>query len=95
MIERDVEGLEVEILFVAQIGHCKLANAVDVLDITTRGIRAVIGCNGFFRQKISGDIGNVIAVVGGLWPTRVARLNAACARLSRVGEGLYLHPASL
>ncbi len=81
VVEAHAEGLQVQVLLVAQVGHRKLADAVKVVDVARGGVRAVIGLDRLARGKIGGDVSDVVAVVGRLGPLRIAGLETAQARL--------------
>ena len=99
VVKAHVKGFEVQVLFAAQIGHGKLAHAVHVVHITAGGAAAVVGLNGFARQKIVGDVLDVVAVVerfalgvvrvGG--PSGIAGLDALRPHVRALGQGANLH----
>src|SRR5690606_18400731 len=91
VIEPDRKSLQVQVLLVAQIGHGKLADRVDVVDVARSGEFAVVRLDGLAGQKVLRNVVDVVAVVGRLGPQCVARLNALGARLGAVGQGLNLH----
>ena len=78
-------------MLVAQVRHGKLADVVEVIRITIGGKCAVVGFDGFFRQKIGGNVGNIVAVVGGFGPFGIAGLEALGAQLHTVGQRGDLH----
>ena len=63
IVKAHVKGFEVQVLFAAQIGYGKFAHAVHIVHIAAGGAAAVVGLNGFARQKIVGDVLDVVAVV--------------------------------
>ena len=75
----------------AQIGHRKLADAVEVVDITAGGEAAVVGLHRLFGQKVVGDVLDVVAVVGGFGPGSVAGLDALGTQLGAGGQRADLH----
>ena len=91
MIEGDLKGLQIQVLLTAQIGHCKTLDIVQIVHIAIGSETAVIGLNGFLRQKIFGNIGNVVAVVSVFWPSRVGGRQASCAALCGHRQGVDLH----
>ena len=99
VVKLDVKGFQVEVLFVAQVGHGELAHAVHIVHIATGGEFAVIGLDGFTCQEIGGDVLDVVAVVKGfaLWvlgvhrPAGVAGLDALGAKVRALGQGVDLH----
>ena len=75
----------------AQIGHRELTDAVHVGHVA-RGREAAVVCgDGFLSQKISRNVGDVVAVVGLLGPLCIARLQAPQTRKHRLGERGNLH----
>ena len=84
----------------AQIGHGKLADAVQIIHIAAGGKAAVVGLYGLFGQKVLRNVVDVVAVVEGLAlgvvrvsrPTGVTRFEAFGTQLGRLGQGGYLHP---
>ncbi|CAM2147879.1 hypothetical protein PT2222_10321 [Paraburkholderia tropica] len=91
-VELHAERLQVEILLVAQVGDGEAADRFEVFRILRAGDGlAVLGRDGFAREVVAGDFGDVFAVVGGFGPARVARLQAARARLGGDGEIADLH----
>ena len=99
LVKLEVEGLQVFVLLVAQVGHSKLANGIDIVDIAAGGELAVIGLDGLLGQKVVGNVLDVVAVVeslaGGVLgvdgPALVTGLEAFGAQLRAVGQGLDLH----
>ncbi|MNS90914.1 hypothetical protein D3C72_1249860 [compost metagenome] len=92
IVELHAERLQVDVLFVAQVGDGKRADRVDVFHVAIgRGRLAIAGRDGLAGLEVVGDIGDVVAVVGGLGPFGVAGLEAARARLHGIGQGLDLH----
>jgi arginyl-tRNA synthetase len=68
-----------------------LADAVQIVDVAAGCVAAVIGANRLLRHKVGGNVTNVVAVVGGLGPAVIARLQALGACLRRRGQGVDLH----
>jgi hypothetical protein len=64
----DLEGLQVQILLVAQVGHGELADAVQVLDVAAGRKGAVVRRDGAAGNEIVGNVLDVLAVVGGFGP---------------------------
>ena len=92
MIEHNAKQFQIAVLLVAQISYRKVADRVEIVEFTGGGHGHVGRSGGFFRQKIGRDIGDVFAVVGCFGPLRIARLEAAAARLHRDREVGNLHP---
>ncbi|OIQ71401.1 hypothetical protein GALL_469800 [mine drainage metagenome] len=92
-IEADAECLEIEILLAAQVGHGVAPHGVQI-------VRVAIGGDGSARivrdrrlgQEITGDVADVVAVVGRLGPAVHARHEAPRAGLHRQRQVLNLHP---
>ena len=93
MIELDRKGLQVQVLFVPQIRHGKVADIGQVIHLPIGGERAVIGLHRLTFQKSIGDVLDVLAVVGVFRPFRVAWFETLRAQLCGVGQGLNLHPS--
>ena len=99
LVKAQGKGFQVNVLLVAQVGYGKLADVVCVLHIAVGGKGAVIGADGFLREKVGGDVGNVVAVVevfalgvfGVGRPAGITWLEALRAQLHRAGEGFDLH----
>ena len=91
VVEAHAKGLQVQVLFVPQVGHGELADAVDVVRVAAGGEGAVVGVHGLLGGEVGGDVGDVLAVVGRFRPARVARLQALQAALRRRGQGADLH----
>ena len=85
VVEAHRKRLQIKVLLMAQIGHGKLANRVQVFNVTRRGEFTVVGLDGFARHEIGGNVGDVVAVVGQLGPGGVAGLEALGARLGAGG----------
>ncbi len=83
-IEFDAEGLQVTVLFAAQIGDREAADRFQIVKRLRAGHRfAVAGGDRCALQVVLGDIADVVAVVGAFRPECIAGLQAACARLHR------------
>ena len=91
MVKSHLEGLQVQVLFAAQIGHGEVADIVEIVHIAIGGEAAVVGRHGFLRQKIPRDVGNVVAVVGVFGPSVVAWRQPLSAALGGHGQGVNLH----
>ena len=92
IVEFHAEGLQVDILLVAQVGDGERADRIDVVDVAVgRGGQAIAGRHRLAGLEVVGDIGDVVAVVGRFRPFGVARLEAARARLHGIGQCLNLH----
>ena len=91
VVELHLEGLEVQVLLMAQVGHGELPDAVQVVSIAAAGELAVVRLDGLAGQEIGGDVANVVAVVGRLGPAGVTGLEALGTALGAVGQGLDLH----
>jgi hypothetical protein len=87
----DLEGLQVQILLVAQVGHGELADAVQVLDVAAGREGAVVRRDGLAGNEIVGNVLDVLAVVGGFGPLGVTGLEAFGAQLGAVGQRGDLH----
>ena len=87
VVKLDVERLQVEVLFAAQVGHSEHADRVQIVHVATGSEFTVVGADGLLRQKVGGDVGNVVAVVGrgvvAARPLRIAGLEALGAQLGR------------
>ena len=92
VVETYPEGLQVDVLFAAQVGHGEVADRLDILDVAGSGDLAVGGVHRFSRQEIGGDIGDVLAVVGGFRPAGRARHQSTATRLHRHRQIGDLHP---
>jgi hypothetical protein len=66
VVELDAEGLQVEVLLVAQVRDRELADAVYVFGVAGGRELAVVGRNRLAREEVGGDVGDVFAVVRGL-----------------------------
>jgi hypothetical protein len=66
LVKLQVEGLQVLVLLVAQVGHGKLADVVVVLHIAAGGELAVVGLDGGLGLEGLGNVGDVVAVVEAL-----------------------------
>ena len=75
-VKAQAEGLQVEVLFVAQVGHRELAHAFEVSRVARGAEFAVVGPDGLLRREVGGNVGDVVALVGRLGPVGVARLAA-------------------
>ena len=99
LVKVQIEGLQVLVLLVAQVGHCKLADVVVVLHVAVGGELTVVGLDGGLGLEGLGNVGDVVAVVEGLarrvfrvdGPAFVAGFEALGAQLGAVGQGLNLH----
>ena len=95
VVELDLKGFQVQVLLVAQIGHGKLAHAIEVIDIAAACELAVVGLDRFLGQKVSRDVGNIVPVVGrsvlATGPLRVPGLEALRTQLGAGGQGIDLH----
>ena len=99
VVKLDFKGLQVQVLFMAQIGHGKLANTVQVMHIAASSETAVVRRDSFLGQEIGRNVCDVLAVVKGfagrvVWvgrPTIVARLKPLCAQLGAFGQGIDLY----
>ena len=78
-------------MLAAQIGHGKLADGVQVLDVAAGGDFAVVGFDALAGDEVTRDVGNVVAVVSRLGPGCVAGLEAFGARLRAGRQGVDLH----
>ena len=78
-------------MLAAQIGHGKLADGVQVLDVAAGGDFAVVGFDTLAGDEVARDVGNVVAVVSRLGPGCVAGLEAFGARLRAGRQGVDLH----
>ena len=74
VVEAHAQGLQVQVLLVAQVGHGELADAVHVVRVARGGEGAVVGIHRLLRREVGRHVGDVAAVVGALGPLRVARL---------------------
>ena len=92
VVEAHAEGLEVQVLLVAQVGHGELADVVQVLRVAGGGELAVVGMHGAPGQVVVGDVLDVVAVVGRLRPAGIARLEALQPCLGGGGQRGDLHP---
>jgi hypothetical protein len=91
VVESDFEGLEVQVLLMAQVGHGEHADALEVVHVAAGGELPVVGLHGLLREEVVGDVLDVFAVVGRLGPLRVARLDALGAQLRADGQRGDLH----
>ena len=91
VVELHREGLQVQVLLVAQVGHGELAHAVEVVHVAAGGELAVVGLHRLLRQEVVGDVLDVVAVVGDLGPFGVAGLEALGAQVGGRGQGADLH----
>jgi len=99
VVEPDLECLQVQILFVAQIRHGELANRIEIVDVATGGVLAVVGADGLLCLEVFSDVGDVLAVVEGLAervvgvgrPAGIARLEPLGPQLRAVGQRGDLH----
>ena len=53
MVEAHAEGLQVQVLLVAQVGHRELADVVQVVDVARGGELAVVGLHRLARARKS------------------------------------------
>jgi hypothetical protein len=94
VVEVHAEGLQVQVLLVAQVGHRELADAVQVvtspLAVNSRSSACTV-----LPAEVGRDVGDVVAVVGLLGPLRVAGLEALAAALRGLRQVLICTPASL
>ena len=86
------KSAQVQVLLMAQVSHGKLAHAVQVVDVTAGGEAAVIGLHGLARHEGVGNVLDVVAVVGLLRPTVLARFQALGTQLGGGRQGGDLHP---
>ena len=95
VVKLDVEGFQVEVLLVAQIGHGKFAHAIQIVQLAAAGKFTVVGLDGFLGQEILRNVLNVVAVVGrcilATGPFGITWLKALCAQLGGGGQGVDLH----
>ena len=99
VVEAHAEGLQVEILLVAQVGDGELADRVEVVRVARGGELAVVGLDRLPGEEVGGDVGDVVAVVELLAlrigrigrPAVVARLEALDAQLRAVRQRADLH----
>ena len=91
MVELQTEGLQVQILFVAQVGHGELADAVEIVLVSRSGEFTVVGTNRLLRHEVGGDIDDVVALVSFVRPARVAGFQTIDARLDRLHQLVDLH----
>ena len=83
--------MQVQVLLAAQVGHGKLADGVQVLDVAGGGDFTVVGFDTLAGDKVTRDVGNVVAVVSRLRPGCVARFEAFGARLRAGRQRVDLH----
>ena len=91
VVELQPKRLQVLVLFVAQISHGKLADVVEVVHFAAGSEGPVVGMYCFLGQKVVGNVLDVVAVVGGFRPLRVARFEALGTQLHRLGQRGDLH----
>ena len=75
-----------------QVGHCKLADAVEIARVARGGELAVIGLDRLPSAEIRSDVGDVFAVVGRFWPAGVCGRQAIEPRLDGRCQRGDLHP---
>src|SRR5256885_400912 len=84
LVKVQVEGLQVLVLLVAQIGDGELADVVVVLDIAVGREFAVIGLDGLAGQEVVGDVLDVGAVVEGRSEEHTSELQSPCNLVCRL-----------
>ncbi len=90
IVERQAEGLQVQILLAAQIGHGEDADVFEVVDIARGGDGHAVGLDGRAGLEIARDIGDVIALVTVGGPVGGIGRQAAGAGLHADGQVLDL-----
>ena len=90
-VEIDAERGQVQVLLVAQPGHGKTADGVEIVRVLAAFDGAAFRLDGRADQVGMGHVGDVFAIVGGFRPAGIAGLEAARARLHRAGEVVDLH----
>src|SRR5690606_20028273 len=64
VVELQAEGLQVEVLLAAQVGHGKVANVVEAVDVAGGGHLHPVGAGDRGTGlEIAGDVGDVVAPV--------------------------------
>src|SRR5690606_23947973 len=64
VVESQAEGLQIEVLFAAQVGHREHADVIQVVDVAAgRDGRAVGGLQRLAGEEVLGDVGDVVALV--------------------------------
>ncbi len=93
VVELDAEGLQIDILLIAQIGNAEFADGFKVFDIAAGDSRfAIAGRYGFLREEILRDFSDIVAVIRRLRPAGVTGLESARPRLHRRRQCGNLHP---
>ncbi|MCY1521820.1 hypothetical protein D9M68_566520 [compost metagenome] len=86
IVERQAEGLQVQVLFAAQIGHGEDADVVQVVDIARGGDGHAVGLDGRSGLEIARDVGDVVALVAVGGPVGGIGRQAAGAGLHADGQ---------
>ncbi len=90
-VEVDAERGQVVVLLVAQVGHGKAADRIEILRILAAGDQVAFQIDRFAGQVGLGDVADVVATVAVFRPAFAVRGQAERARLHRAGEVLDLH----
>ena len=91
LVKLDLKGLQVQVLLVAQVGHGKFTDVVQVIHVGVGRHLAIVCRHGFFCQKIPRDVSDVFTVVSVFWPWRIPRFDAFGTALGRQRQRLNLH----
>ena len=86
VVEVHLEGLQVQVLFTAQVGHGKATNIVQPVRVGGAGHVLVAGIDPVPAQVGLGDIIYVVAAIAVCRPVGIIRLHALAAGLYRQGE---------
>jgi len=91
-VEAHTEGRQIQVLLVAQVGHRKAADVLQVLGVAAGSHRRAVARGlRLARQELARNVGDVVALVTHRLLVDARALQLAQAQLHRAGERVDLH----